>query len=331
MEKHRNFIEYGIVMNMNKISICQQDDLDKGIIEREYNEEYPCHIYFIIARPRITIVPEKCEFKKLIKLVFRIHINTEYLEKEVLFDPPTNIDLSNVSIKSDYPFSTFRIIVDNQELLFAKSSVYYTMHLRNHPDEINAELLYIGQSYGKEGERKVSDRLKNHSTLQKIYSEISQKNPDKEIWLNLLSFEQIMHTSFDGLSGTSKKQKDDVKIVSNVMNKFVNKKLNEKEIINFTEAALIKYFKPKYNIMYKDIFPSIDHKSYKEAIELDINCVAFQLDTECINLKLYTEAVQPNFSNMVTYTFKSKQGKKNLFDMFDYTLIPNTYSNIKIE
>lgn len=331
MDKHRNFIEYGIVMNMNKISICQQDDLEKEIIQREFTEEFPCHLYFIIAKPRITIVPEKCEFKELIRLVFRIHINSEYLEKEILLHPPLNYDLSNAKIESNYPFSTFRIIVDEKELLFAKSSVYYTMHLRNHPDELNAELLYIGQSYGKEGERKVSDRLKNHSTLQKIYSEISQKNPDKEIWLNLLSFEQTMHTSFDGLSGTSKRQEDDVENVSKVMRKFANNELNEKEIINFTEAALIKYFKPKYNIMFKDIFPSIDHKSYKEAIELDINCVAFQLDTECINLKLYTEAVQPNFSNMVTYTFKSKQSRKNLFDMFDYTLVPKTYSNIKIE
>lgn len=331
MEKHRNFIEYAIVMNMNKISICQQDDLDKDIIQREFTEEFPCHIYFIIARPRITIVPEKCEFKELIRLVFRIHINTKYLEREILLHTPINVDISNARIKSDYPFSTFKIIVDDEELLFAKSSVYYTMHLRNHPNEINAELLYIGQSYGKKGERKVSDRLKNHSTLQKIYSEISQKNPDKEIWLNLLSFEQTIYTSFDDLSRTSKRQENDVKNVSTVMSKFVNKELNEKEIINFTEAALIKYFKPKYNIMYKDIFPSLDHKSYKEAIELDINSVAFQLDTECINLKLYTEAVQPNFSNMVSYTFKSEQSRKNLFDMLDYTLIPQTYSNIKIE
>jgi hypothetical protein len=331
MEKQRNFIEYGIVMNMNKISICQQDDLEKEIIQREFTEEFPCHIYFIIARPRITIVPEKCEFNELIKLVFRIHINTEYLEKEIFLHPPLNEDMSKAKIESNFPFSTFRIIIDEKELLFAKSSIYYTMHLRSHPDELNAELLYIGQSYGKEGERKVSDRLKNHSTLQKIYSEISQKNPDKEIWLNLLSFEQTMQTSFDGLSGTSKRKEGDVENVSKMMNKFVNNELNEKQIINFTEAALIKYFKPQYNIMFKDIFPSIDHKSYKEAIELDINCVALQLDTECINLKLYTKEVQPNFSNMVTYTFKSKQSRKNLFDFVDYTLIPKTYSNIKIE
>jgi hypothetical protein len=331
MEKHRNFIEYGIIMNMNKISICQQDDLDKDIIQREFTEDFPCHIYFIIARPRITIVPEKCEFNEMIKLVFKIQLKHDFIEREILLYPPLNFDLSNAKIDSSYPHSTFRIIVDDNEILFAKSSVYYTMHTRNHTEEFDAELLYIGQSYGKKRERKVSERLKNHSTLQKIYSEISQNNPDREIWLNLLSFEQTMNMSFDGLSGTSKRKENDVQNAAIVMQKFTNNEFNEKEIINFTEAALIKYFRPKYNVVFKDIFPSIDHKSYKEAIDLDVNCVAFELDTQCINLKLYTDEVKPNFSNMVTYTFKSKQNRKNLFDMFDHTLIPKTYSNIKIE
>lgn len=331
MEKHRNFIEYSIVMRMSKITLCQQDDLNESLIQREYNEESPCHIYFIITRPRITIIPEKCEFKELIRLTFKIQIGNEFLEQEVFLNHPPNENLSNAVIKSEYPFSSFQILNNGEEVFTAKSSVYYTMHLREHPNYLNAELLYIGQSYGKKGERNAGDRLKQHSTLQKIYSEISQKNPDKEVWLNLLSFERTMHTSFDGLSGTSKKQDNEVQNVSSVMNKFINNELNEKEIINFTEASLIKYFKPKYNVMYKDIFPSLDHKSYKEAIELDINSVAFEMDTDCINLKLFTDTVKPNFVNLVSYTLKSQENRKNLFDLFDTTLTPQTLGNIKIQ
>lgn len=330
MEKYRNFIEYSIVMHMSKISLCQQDDLDKSLIQREYTAESPCHIYFIITRPRITIIPEKCEFKELIRLVFKIQIGNEFIEKEVFLHHPPNEDLSNAVIKSEYPFSNFQIFNNGEEVLTAKSSVYYTMHLREHPDYLNAELLYIGQSYGKQGERNAGDRLKQHSTLQKIYSEISQTNPDKEVWLNLLSFESTMQTSFDGLSGTSKRQNNDVQNVSTVMHKFINNELNEKEIINFTEAALIKFFRPKYNVIYKDIFPSLDHKTYKEAIQLDINSVAFYMDTECINLKLYTNTVKPNFINMVSYTLKSEENRKSLFDLFDTSLIPQTFGNIQI-
>jgi hypothetical protein len=285
MEKYRNFIEYSIVMHMSKISLCQQDDLE-SLIQREYTTESPCHIYFIITRPRITIIPEKCEFKELIRLTFKIQIGNEFIEKEVLLHHPPNEDLSNAIIKSEYPFSNFKIFNNGEEVLNAKSSVYYILHLREHPDYLNAELLYVGQSYGKQGERNAGDRLKQHSTLQKIYSEISQTNPDKEVWLNLLSFERTMQTSFDGLSGTSKRQNNDVKNVSSVMHKFINNELNEKEIINFTEAALIKFFRPKYNVIYKDVFPSLDHKTYKEAIQLDINSVAFDMDTGQLYFKI---------------------------------------------
>ncbi|MFB3386577.1 hypothetical protein [Flavobacterium sp. LAR06] len=331
MEKYRNFIEYSIIMHMSKITLCQQDDLNESLFQREYNDESPCHIYFIITRPRITIVPEKCEFKELIRLTFKIQIGSEFLEREIFLNHPPNENLSNAILKSEYPFSKFQILNNAEEILSVKSSVYYTMHLTEHPDFLNAELLYIGQSYGKRGERNAGDRLNQHSTLQKIYSEISQKNPDKEVWLNLLSFKRTMHTSFDGLSGTSIRQKNEIENVSSVMRKFSNNELNEKEIINFTEAALIKYFKPKYNVLYKDIFPSLDHKSYKEAIELDINSVAFEMNTDCINLKLFTETVKPNFSNMVSYTLKSVENRKNLFDMFDNTLIPQTFGNIQIQ
>lgn len=331
MEKYRNFIESSIVMRMSKITLCQQDDLNGSLIQREYDIDSPCHIYFIMTRPRITIVPEKCEFGELIRLTFKIQIQGEFLEREVLLHHPPDLNLSNAIIKSEYPFSSFKILNNDEEVFFAKSSVYYTTHLREHPDYLNAELLYIGQSYGKNGERNAGDRLKQHSTLQKIYSEISQKNPDKEVWLNLVSFERTMHTSVDGLSGTSKRQDNEIQNASLLMRKFINNELNEKEIINFTEGALIKYFKPKYNVLYKDIFPSLDHKSYKEAIELDINSVAFEMNTDCINLKLFTDDVKPNYLNMVSYTFKSQESRKNLFDLFDSTLVPQIFGNMKIQ
>jgi hypothetical protein len=329
MEKFRNFIEYAIAMNMTKISICQQDDLTNPILKKEFTEEFPCHIYFIISRPRISVVPEKCEFNDLIKLVFRIQKGFDFEEKEVFLEPFE--DTTNYRIESEFPFSKFYIYNKNKEVIYAKSALYYAMHSRKYSEEFNSELLYIGQSYGKDGEKDSTSRLKNHSTLQKIYSEVIQNNPDKEIWLNLLSFTRELHTSFDGINKQNKRHENEVENASRMMSKFLKNELNEKEIINFTEAALIKYFKPKYNIMFKDIFPSLDHKSYKESIEMDVNSVAFQLDTECINTKLFTEHIKPSFINMVSFTLKSEENRKSLFDISETSLIPNTFSNFKID
>jgi len=329
MDKFRNFIEYGIMMDMSKISICQQDDLTNPVLKEDFNEEFPCHIYFITSRPRISIIPEKCEFNGLIKLVFSIQKEFSFDEK-IIFLKPTE-STKNYRIYSEFPYSKFYIFDGDEQILYAKSALYYSMHTNVYSEEFNSELLYIGQSYGKRGEKDSTSRLKNHSTLQKIYSEAIENNPDKEIWLNLLSFNKDLHTSFDGTNKKNKRHVNEVENVSKVINKFMRNKLSEKEIINFTEASLIKYFKPKYNIKFKDIFPSIDHKSYQECIELDVNSVSFHMNTDCINTKLFTDNIKPSFVNMASYTLKSKQNRKNLFDIFDSTLTPNTNLNINIE
>ncbi len=50
-------------MKMIKISICQQDELESGVLKKEFDEDYPNNIYFIILRSKVTLVPSKCKFK----------------------------------------------------------------------------------------------------------------------------------------------------------------------------------------------------------------------------------------------------------------------------
>jgi|GEM_PF-3100290 len=42
----------------------------------------------------------------------------------------------------------------------------------------------------------------------------------------------------------------------------VFKKSEEQQIINITEAALINYFKPPYNVNFVENFPNVRHKGY---------------------------------------------------------------------
>lgn len=55
------------------------------------------------------------------------------------------------------------------------------------------------------------------------------------------------------------------------------------------------------------------------------------MNTDCINLKLFTDDVKPTYLNMVSYTFKSQESRKNLFDLFDSTLVPQIFGNMKIQ
>jgi len=317
-------------MEMTKISICQQEELDSEIIKNEFNDDYPCHIYMILRRPRVTLVPDKCGFyKEKSKLTFRIQDKFKFTEKEFFINK--NQDSSNFKIVSDFPYSKFDIYSDKEKIFSAKSSLLYFMLLENYSEQMNSEVLYIGQSYGKNGERQAPNRLKNHSTLQNIYSKAIQNNPDKEIWLGLLSFERSLFTVFNGKNKTNQNDKINIQKSVKIMQMFDKNELNEKEMINFTEAALIKYFQPEYNIIYKDNFPNPAHKSYKECYDLDVNSVSFMIETDVIRTKLFTKQINPEFINIGSFTLENKEKRKNLFEFLGKVDFSNDIGNIKIE
>ncbi len=315
---------------MTKISICQQEELDSEIIKNEFNDDYPCHIYMILRRPRVTLVPDKCGFYiGKSKLTFRIQDKFNFTEKEFFISE--NQDSSNFKIVSDFPHSKFDIYSGKKKIFSAKSSLLYFMLLENYSEQMNSEVLYIGQSYGKNGERQAPNRLKNHSTLQNIYSKAIQNNPDKEIWIGLLSFERSLLTIFNGKNKTNQNDKINIQKSVKIMQMFDKNELNEKEMINFTEAALIKYFQPEYNIIYKDSFPNPAHKSYKECYDLDVNSVSFMIETDVIRTKLFTKQINPEFINMGSFTLENKEKRKSLFEFLGKIDFSNEIGNIKIE
>ncbi len=314
----RNMSEFSIIMKMTKVTICQQDDLDSDLIKQEFNSDYPCHIYFICKRPRVVIKPEKCKFNRNdIELTFGIQHGYDFEEKMIKLQ--STFDSSEICIKSIFPHTRFQLINQGKKVVNARSSLYYNMHLSQYDPNMDMEILYIGQSYGTNGMRTAPDRLKEHKTLQKIYSEALQNYPDCEIWLTLLSFDREMITSIDGINKYPVDNKDkDIKRISNAMNKFVNNKLNEQQIINFTEASIIKYFKPRYNIEYKDKFPNPAHKSYAECYELDVNSVCFELETDVVGTRLFTKSTSPAFSHIGSFTMETR---KNVLVCLIYLII----------
>jgi len=170
-----------------------------------------------------------------------------------------------------------------------------------------------------------------HSTLQQIYSDAIQKNPDSEIWLSLLSFEKIMLTNIDGINKYPEStEKSSINSASKVLTKFINNELSEKQVINFTEAALIKYFKPKYNIEYKDTFPKPSHTSYKECYDLGVNSVAIELNTKCIKTRFYTELMERDYIHLGSFTMEGRDQRISMFDICDNSFERKNL-NIKVE
>lgn len=304
-------------MYLEKFLIIQQPEL-KEVNKSNYFDEYnPCHLYFVCKRPRLSLNPDKFVVteKEILFYIFE-HKQDEKIEHEIPFY--NNLNTLDITVETSYPFNVFKLFREGELYSEGKISPFIQTNPYVSKDFLDLEILYVGQSYGVDGARTAPDRLVNHSTLQGIYAEAIEKNPDSEIWLALASFSQINVMLLDGRTKFTEEeyQKDDLRrpFVNNIIN---IEGINEQQKINFTEAALIKYFQPSYNVIYKDTFPNPAHKTYSECYDLDINTVAIEMHTkEIINCCVYSQQIERKPFHLHKFLLHSPEERKSMFEIF---------------
>lgn len=322
MEDKSYSTEFVINMYLEKLLILQQSDLELLNNENYFDLNYfngnsPCHIYFICKRSRITV--DYTKFKVTDKyLYFTFKIQKQEKFTEIKIKKHNCFNTKNIQLRSDYPYSLFSLYSNNELLYQAKSALFLQETSRNitKSNETDLEVIYIGQSYGVDGARTAPERLKNHSTLQFIYSQSMERNPDCEIWIMLTSFQQINIMMMDGRKKfTVEEYELDKNRLINVFYKLNYEGIEEQQKINFTEAALIKYFKPKYNKEYKNTFPNPAHVTYSQCYDLDINLVSVELETlEAANILLYSEEVERSIVHIGKFPLNSCMDRQNMFE-----------------
>lgn len=284
--------EFAILMYLNTYQTLQQTELQQfGKTQKTFTDNNPCNIYFILKRPRLSLDPSYCiKEKDFIELKFFIHIQDEKHERKFRMK---NKNFDEYEFKTEYPYNYFNLINKNGHSLnyhYKLAVVIDEIHKRTNTVEplLDFEVLYIGQAYGEDGNRTPIERLNSHSRLQQIYFEAMQRNPDSEIWILLGSFTQKNISTMNGFITMPKENEDkDLKRWMNFNDPL--KPITEKQKINFTEAALIRTFLPKYNKEYKNTFPNPAHTSYNECYNLDINAIVVELDTSEMRRWLYSE------------------------------------------
>lgn len=310
--------EFAINMCLEKMIILQQTELGQVNQMNYFDANDPCHLYFIGKRPRVIV--DKDSFKITDT---HIELNFKIQNKEKFEDLPlkfiNEFTGPKIEFKSTYPYNIFEIFENDELVTSAKVSPFLQTNLQypHRIDFLDFEVLYIGQSYGVDGARTAPDRLVSHSTLQGIYSEAISNNPDSEIWLALASFTQINLTMYDGRTKFTNEERElDRERFKHVYHKLNWEGINEQQKINFTEAALIKYFQPPYNKIYKDTFPNPAHSTYSECYDLDINSVCIELNTSrMVNCQFYSSTIQKAPLHMKDFLLHSKEDRKSMFEM----------------
>ncbi|AIY72847.1 TPA: hypothetical protein ACLQU7_005697 [Bacillus tropicus] len=102
-------------------------------------------------------------------------------------------------------------------------------------------------------------------------ADVSYEDINSEIAISLWEFTPRLITSIDGRNDFLVTDKEDKQHYNKVLS--APPLTIDKQIINVTEAALIKYFKPKYNNKFKNNFPDIAHKGYRFYYNYDYNSI----------------------------------------------------------
>lgn len=255
------------------------------------------HIYIITKIPKFYYIEDSVSFENGILSItvgYKHQGKEKFLKLEDEFPP----EYGAVEVKvSAYPYK--EIVLYNkkgEEVYYIPANILgISLGKEAGNSEItDLEVLYVGQAYG-DGNRNTFDRLKSHSTLQKILADCSVDYPDDEV--NIISFEYMPYQVFIQMDGKAK-VKTTAEDDSQRFYSIIDNPLSEHQQVCLTEAGLIRYFQPKYNKTYKEKFPSIKHKILEECYKLDFSGLVVEINTEELNFFLYSDSAQKHFHHI---------------------------------
>lgn len=274
------------------------------------------HIYLICRRPALRFDAELFQHKGGIasgSLTYRINGAGHKIPFSIDFPL---LDGADHAALSPYPHREIRTYNANGEMVrylpASTLSIGDGMHL-NRPELANLEVLYVGQSFAG-GNRSAFERLQSHSTLQRILAELAYESPDSEVFIATFQYDPYrVLTLFDGMSKDAITDDRDMGRFFSIM----KKPLKKSQQISLAEAALIRYFKPKYNTVFKESFPSNKQKVLASCYELDFSGLSVEINTEELAFRLYSENAKPSMHHISNIELFGKSERAGFFFFSD--------------
>ena len=304
--------------------------LIEDLEEISKKDKHHYHIYAILSYDQVFFDMQKTKTtEKGIKPVVFNGSGSKRKEYELpLFTIAPELDHRKIEMEIPFPPTKMNVCIKDERFLKQYSEIYHSeldVMAQELFEDVSEcvidkqafEVLYIGQAYGKNGERTAFDRLEQHSTLQKILTKYRNENPDKHIYVLLLEIQKQLAMSFDGISKEYEKTEEES---DKHMDEICCNIPEDEQVINITEAALINYFKPEYNVNFIDNFPDENHKGYKKYHDLDYNALSVELDLEFDHapiIQLYTSTNRINSSfDFIRYQLFNDNERSNMYEIF---------------
>lgn len=271
---------------------------DEDIFKQHQKLLNSCHIYFIGLVPKISIDGFKVDENKII---FNVIYEDQELELPLII--PDGFELVPED-DQDYP-----CLVNEEKKLWLSSDVAMNI-IHNQIKKIDFDVLYIGQAYGKDGSRNARDRLLSHGTLQKI--SLTHTVPDKELCVLVIDIKENNQVITMFNHKAKEREKDNARIKLGIEKIF---NTSEHEQVCLFEAAFIKYFEPKFNIEFKNSFPSTNLKILQDCYEKDFASVCAEINFDGLPFDLKSEKIESNSSHMANFNIHGKADREAFFAM----------------
>jgi len=300
-------LEGALISVIGRMILADQEVL--GEIPEEVAAEL--NLYLVCRRPRIAAVPDEWTFSKsTVSAVFTTQHGEERRRFKV--EGPNRFEDDQVEVTSDYPFTWVGMRDSKGE--FAGGKAAFLLPLLAGPrEELNLEVLYVGQAYGPTGARTARDRLRSHETLQGIYAEAISKTPDQEVWLLLLGLQSPLSMIQIGPGAPVPLVEPTEEQITSDLTRLMTE-IPRQQQINLAEASLIRYFAPPFNTIYKGKFPNPAHRTYSDCYELDLNSVGFEMETTSLGLMLYSEARPAEWVHSEVFPLHNADERRRMFD-----------------
>lgn len=291
-----------------------QENLGDPVI-RAFGEERQPHLYMICARPRITVSPEVVFRQGWFDLGFQFQVEGRRESERISMSGVRDIivdcknDRTSVLIREYNGDETSwdasllyqsmtktRVTGGNPVAAVFGNERYASCEHQSPLKRTDLEVLYIGQSKGRDFDRTAITRLGQHEKWETFYGHLAEAHTDLELWIVLVTQlpTQQLNMTLPGVHDGEHDVQEMLRRVSHPT------RIDSADCVNFIEGALISYFKPRYNDKFrKGAFPSRQHASYERLFVSPVDVAAIELETlTSLGCRLYSKSVEPRFSHM---------------------------------
>ncbi|MDN8182060.1 hypothetical protein QZK27_02220 [Acinetobacter baumannii] len=313
---------FGLEFLTDKFFFASAHSLDQELTEEMKEIIRNSHIYCIVDSPRVMIDPQSFKYRIIENFLFftlkiKYRINEKIIEKTLITDIPYQLPEGVVKVEiSDYPHIGINLL-DSKNNITYNTTVYDLAYKFQIEDLISMKVLYIGKAIGNNSNRNALDRLRNHSTFQKILADRNAYYPDRAVFIGMFKFHQVkQYTIVDGWDISKIGGDEDFDRLL---------KANKAEIpleqqISIIEMALIRYFEPEYNKKLKKDLPTKKSKILEICNKYDFSAIAVNFCIDNIkypnlNLYFYTDKIKIDYEHSIRIELIDPEMRSGFFSL----------------